>query len=261
MYPANIIDNLNGLDTRIVVLSGFDPSDLTGLQLWLDANDASTLFQDAAKTIPAGNGDVVGAWENKANPGTNDGTQATTAAKPTLHTGVVNGLPIIRFDGTDDFLNIGDLSALTAAEIFIVVKIDNDPPALAAQSGLWSMGTDGVTPDTHFPFTTGDIFDVFGTTVRKPSIIPTIALDQWNIYNVVSISGEWTNRINTVQQHTTGTNTVGFVATAKIGISNGGTFFLDGDIAEIILYNAKLSTEDRTQLNAYLSNKYGITLP
>ena len=189
----------------------FLPTDIAGLQLWLRPNDAATVFQDAAKTIPAGNGDVVGGWEEKSGSGRPDATQTTTAQKGILQTGIANGKSIIRFDGTDDNYDLGDYSDLTAAEIFIVVAVDTDPPVGLSTPGLWTFGSSGTV--TLYPFTDSKIYDSFGSTVRKTTVDPVADLTQFNLYNVVSIAGEWTNRLNGTQLFTTGTNTVGFDAT------------------------------------------------
>ncbi len=242
---------------RIPVLMGavFLPTDLTGLQLWLDANDASTLFQDAAKTTAAGDGDVVGAWADKSGQG-KDATQTTTADKPTLQTGIVNGLPVVRFDGTDDFLNIPDLSALTEGELFVVIKLDADPPVL--NSGAWKFGSTG--QNTFWPTAaTGVIQDSFGSTVRKTVGNLVTSLAQFNIYNVVSRAGEWTANLNGAQEFTTGTNTAGFTNVPRIG-RNGAADFLKGDKAELLLYSPTLSIANRGLIADYLATKYGVTL-
>jgi hypothetical protein len=40
--------------------------------------------------------------------------------------------------------------------------------------------------------------------------------------------------------------------------SQGSTGFLNGDIAEILVYNKKLSTEELNTVRTYLSNKYNL---
>ena len=245
---------------RIVALGAraFLPTGIAGLQLWLDANDAATLFQDAAKTIPADDGDVVGAWADKSGNGL-DATQTTTAAKPTLQFNIVNGKPVIRFDGTDDGLDAGDFSSLTGGEAFIVVKVDADPPPNNFKTGLWDFGASVAA--THFPFNVDStIYDTFGTTARKTTVNPATTLTQFNIYNVTSIANEWTSRLNNTELFTTAINTAGYSATAHLGISSTASAILDGDIAEMILYNAKLIDANRALVNNYLSKKSGIAL-
>lgn len=242
----------------IINKGGFRPNKIAGLQLWLDAADNTTVFQDAAKTIPAGDGDVIGAWADKSGNG-KDATQATTAQKGTYQLGIVNTRPVVRFDGTDDGYEIGDFSSLSGSEVFVVVKIDTDPPPDSVKTGLWDFGTNA--SNTHFPFDLdGKIYDEFGSTTRQVTATSVPSLAQFNIYNVVSIANEWTSRLNNAQLFTTVTNTVGFRATTFLGKNVVSSTFLDGDIAELILYNAKLGAGNRALVNGYLSNKYGVTL-
>ncbi len=224
----------------------FSPTQIAGLKLWLKAD--ALVLNDA---------DPVTTWADASASG-NDATQTTAANKPTYRSNVVNGKPAVRFDGANDFLQFADVfSLLSAGEIFIVVKIDADPPGAAAQTGLWTLGSD--TQNTHFPFTDGTIYDQFGTTVRKATADPTPLLTSFRLYNVSSASGNWTSRLNSSQIFTTATNTVGFTTAPVLGAGVGGaTYFLDGDIAEVILYDAALSSGNRANVESYLNSKYAL---
>lgn len=82
------------------------PADITGLALWFDADDASTLFQDSALTTPASSdNDPVGGWKDKSG-NLYHGLQATSGKRPLLKLNRLGGKPTILFDGTDDFLNL-----------------------------------------------------------------------------------------------------------------------------------------------------------
>jgi hypothetical protein len=74
----------------------FSPLSLTGLQLWLDATDSSSI------TLNSGN---VSEWADKSPEG-NDAMQATAISQPAYETAAVNGLTAVTFDGTDDFLDV-----------------------------------------------------------------------------------------------------------------------------------------------------------
>jgi hypothetical protein len=81
--------------------SSFVPTDAPGLRLWLDANDISTLFQDAGRTIPVvADGNSIGGWSDKSGVG-NHVIQPAGGNQPTYRVGIQNGLPIARFDGND----------------------------------------------------------------------------------------------------------------------------------------------------------------
>jgi hypothetical protein len=76
--------------------------------VWYDPSDLSTLFQDAAMTIPVtASGDPVGLILDKSGNG-NHATQSVSASRPTyMADGVLNW---ISTDGVDDYLNIPSLN-------------------------------------------------------------------------------------------------------------------------------------------------------
>lgn len=83
--------------------AGFDPRSLfaSGEQgVWYDPSDMSTLFQDAAGTIPVtAAGQPVGLMRDKSGRG-NHATQATATSRPILQT--EGGKWYLAFDGVDD---------------------------------------------------------------------------------------------------------------------------------------------------------------
>jgi hypothetical protein len=233
----------------------FSPADLAGLTLWLDANDLTTLWQDSAKTTPvAADGDVVGAWEDKSG-NANDGSQATAGLKPLYKTNIQNGKAIIRFDGVDDLLSLPGLAGLTAAEFFFVLKKAADPASSAGAGGAWHFG---VAVSSHVPWTDGVVYESAGTDTRKTVGNLATDLDQWNLYNVVSRSGEFTVRLNGSPVFTTATNPVELPAAPLLGISFSA-HYLEADLAEVLLYDFVLSPAERGSVEAYLVNKWGLS--
>lgn len=226
----------------------FSPLSLSP-ELWLRFDDYG-LADDAAiatATDLSGNG--------------NDFTQGTADSRPTFKTNIVNGHGVARFDGTADHLAGPDFSSLTAGEIFVIVKIDTDPPAAEAQTGLWHFGDDAVSPNGHFPFTDGAIYEGFGTDTRKTVGDPTPSLaTAFRLYNVVSASGSFAAFLDGTEIFSTGTNTVAFDSAPHIGKSDASLHFLDGDIAEIILFSSPLSAGDKTLLKDYFADRYALTI-
>lgn len=230
------------------------PATISGLYLWHRADTG--LFKDSSFTDPVtADGDTVGGWLDKSGNGRH-WSQGTTSAEPTYKTGIVNGKPVLRFDGTDDAFGTGpDFSAMTGAEVFIVVKGDSDP---SSANGLWSFGTDAAS--THYPFSDGIIYDACFTTARKTVGNPTPALTSFRLYNVVSVSGEWTAFLDGTQLYTTATNTVAGAAAPRLGRgTNSGSYF-DGDIAELIIYSAKLGATNKSAVKSYIATRYGLTI-
>ncbi len=227
-----------------IATSGGGPP-AANLQLWLKA-DAITGLND---------GDRVTTWIDSSG-NSRDATQSVAADKPTYKINIINGKPVVRFAAANtEFMNLPNfLTGFGAGEIFLVVKLNNDPP-VTGSGGIWDFGSDAAS--SHYCFDDGFIYDEFATTARKGTVNPTPSLAAWRLYNVSSQANEWTSRLDGTQIFTTATNTVGWSTTPKIG---GETFFCDGDIAELILYSTVLSTADRTAVKTYIAAKYNLTL-
>lgn len=234
----------------------FTPAHVSGLVLWLRGDRG--LFTDTAGTTPvAAAADAVALWKDQSGLN-NDFSQSTSGNRPTWRTSVVNSQHIVRFDGSNDTLVGPSFSSLTASEMFVVVKIDTDPPGVNTAAGMWYFGSHAT--DSHYPFTDGTIYDAFGTTARKTTVNPTPALTSPRLYNVVSVSGEWTSFLDGTQIYTTATNTVGFATTTYIGSNVAVDRCLDGDIAEFIIYNKKLSSAEKANVEAYIAARYALTI-
>jgi hypothetical protein len=187
-----------------------------------------------------------------------DATSPGPGNRPTFKTAIANGHPIARYlgDGTANHFTLPDTSALTAGEVFIVVKLVEGVPVSLGNCGLWAFGD---TDDTLFPFNSnGKIYECFGTTVRKDAIdITGIDLsDGFHIYNVVSAAGHFEIFIDGVSVFSTGTNTVAFTASPKLGTSHSTGEWFHGDEPEFILYDHDLGNTVRANVTSYLRAKY-----
>ena len=75
-------------------LASISPSNYAGLQIWFDANDSSTLWQDAGGTSPAGPGTAVERWDDKSG---NGHTATRTAGTLSLVGNQINGMSVVHF--------------------------------------------------------------------------------------------------------------------------------------------------------------------
>lgn len=212
----------------------------TGLQLWLKA-DAITGLSD---------GDPVSTWTDQSGNG-NDATQQTAANKPLYKTNIVNGKPVVRFDGTSDLL--ATANTMVSRTIFAVAELDG-----AVAAGFNYLVSNG-----------NDFLDIRwqssgGLNLYRGNNNTNIN-DFTNANGLFFINGVATDAITLGEFHIVSA-TLGSLATnggtaQKIEIS---TYFMsrywDGDIAEIIIYNVALSTSERQSVEHYLANKYGIAL-
>ncbi|MBX3737166.1 MAG: fibronectin type III domain-containing protein [Candidatus Didemnitutus sp.] len=207
----------------------------TGLKLWLDA---STL----------GNADTVSTWRELSGA-SNHATQAAAPARPLVIQNQLAGLPVVRFDGTDDVLQLpGFLSGATAAEVFVVVRAGTFTPA--RNLGLWQFGPG----DSLYSASNGTTLESFGSSVTRSGPVPLQALTQYHTYNISAQAGEWISRVNDIPYVLAAANTVQFRASFQLGVADTGRF--GGDIAEILVFDRVLAPEERESVNRYLNVKY-----
>ena len=264
-----------GLGTGLQNYVPFTPTNLPDLQLWLPAD-----------RINQANNTAVATWSDQSGNGY-DATQGGSAARPTYIASGLNGLPVVRFDGTDDRLSIPSSTATfkflhsDVSTVFIVAKAGTvaDPNTRygilgtnansTLQNGLMITYDDrasqgfnnainsGITNATSWVslnlennYFAANTFQIL--TVRSDPANATL-LDR-SIYN---LNGGVDEKNNT-QNLTLSTSNAGY--NFEIGSTGNFTLPFLGDIAEIIVYNRALNTSELAQVHKYLSMKWGITL-
>jgi hypothetical protein len=222
-----------------------DYTDVTGCQLLLEASRES-----------ASDNDLITTW-NDASGNARHGTNGGGGARPTYKTNIINGRAVMRFNGSTTLFALPNfLTGFTAGELFAVLKIDTDPPGAGGQTGAWGFGNAGFP--MHYPWTDGTIYDDFGSSTRHTTVNPTPSLSSdFRIYNTASEAGAWTSKLDGVTLFSTGTNTVNWRTNPYVGTSdNTGTYWLDGDLALLVLYNSALSSGNRADVMAKITLDY-----
>jgi len=239
---------------------GFTPARISGLQLWLDANN--TLYQDAAKTIPAGDGDVVGAWPDLS--GGNDATQSTTAKKPLLDLDVLgSGYPGVLFDNADDFLTWSDFGLNAMTIYFVTTGVDNG----SADNTLFDLQNDGANPyrvllrldhvqnrnDLFMPII-GNFNGVSDPAGKHLHIFQAIEGGAFTWYYDSSTipdrgptikAGNWIN--NTITD-------------SRIGLTVSDDKPFNGYCHSLLIYSTSHTSAEREPIAAYLADRYGVVL-
>lgn len=253
------------LSRKTMMASGggaWSPADIEGLVLWLDASDSTTLFQDAAGTIPAtADGHPVGRWADKSG-NAHHASQASADARPTLQLAERNDLPVVQFDGVNDLLSTDNvtLSAFTAFYVF----------RASGTAGLLSEQSDNAAqnPGHYLYGSTNATMTVWrGTAMSQKNYTANWSTDNrfrvlTHIFNgthsshLLYASGIALPLTNSVATQDPGTSD----ATAEINIGGrvGGVLPLTGQFGTIIFYNAALSDENRQKVEAYLVAKWNI---
>jgi hypothetical protein len=131
---------------------------------------------------------------------------------------------------------------LTEGHVFIVVKLDADPPA-GTSDGLWYFGTGAAG---RFPFSgDGNIYEQWGSDTRYNSIdagAVGILASQWNTYSIHSATNDWEAKLNGSSLSIQNPNTVAFFTACVLG-DGGVPTYLDGDILEMFIYDHKLADD------------------
>src|SRR4030095_3528859 len=110
-------------------------------------------FWEAALETGLSNNNPMGQFTGQANG--RHWTQSTSGKKPLYKTNQINGLPAVDFDPTSSqFFNGPNMSALTGAHIFAVVRVDADPGP--GSNGLWNLSN---WDNTEFPYVDGVVYD------------------------------------------------------------------------------------------------------
>jgi hypothetical protein len=205
----------------------------------IDYDPARMLLADGALIDAAPNyGPMAGA----------DAVQATEIRKPTYVADVLNGHPVMRFNGSR-FLRVTFASAIPQpTTVFVVGKT----------AGLSQYFIDGKAADT-----TRQAYHITGTGLHNANAganLSSVANDaEFNVSCVLfndTASRIGINGLETVGA--AGTRTMGGLT---IGSNAQNTLYLTGDIARILVYTGALTYAERAQVIRYLGRRYNVTTP
>jgi hypothetical protein len=196
----------------------FDPDSIAGLQGWWKADSLSL-----------SDGDPVTSWTDSSG----NGKTMATGVAPSYQTNELNGLPIVRFDGTDDRLNTA--SGGDVRHLFVVMKVNES--------------------------TFGNFDGVFTGTTTPAHLIGEGGTTNFFAANAIRLNGvaSGTNEAPmNVWAYVTQLKTSGF-ADYQIGRDREAVGReLSADIAEVLAYEFALADADRDAVEAYLANKWGL---
>lgn len=243
--------------------SAFDPLSLSPA-LWLDASDASTLFQDSAGTTPAtADSDVVGMWADKSGNGRHV-TQTTTANKPLLKLAQQNGLNVVLFDGSNDTLTRSIIGSdiFSANQNYIVAVMKQDGTQVNNTVIGWR--TDNTSNRIVIHATYADVIywdSVNQTTSRVSASQPSGWDDAVVILECLrdgSQSAISVNGTQLVSGAAPNSLVVSGTEILNVGSYITGTVPLKGWLLELFVLKNGIGSDSRSTLRAYLNLKWGV---
>jgi hypothetical protein len=234
---------------------------LQGLVLSLSASEL-------ARSLP--NGAAVLSWPNAIGPQV--AAIATGSKSPTLIHSAINGQAALRFDGVDDHLTLpsGFQDFTAGMSLYVVMR----PSALTYAFKIVALGNGagqqnialgragGTSGFQFFNNNAGGTYSWFdtpnGLTVGEASLVSV--QQDGGAAGGTSYAELTKNGVLLLGQQLyvppVTTRAVNYIAKTYW---NEGMF--QGDIAEIILYNSKLTAQEHASVQTYIANKYALTLP
>jgi hypothetical protein len=249
---------LTATESFTLTVNSFSPDNFSGIHLWLDSDDNSTLFQNSTCTgVPDVNiGDGVGCWKDKSNNSTNFSNTAGVSAgtKPKLETGA------IRFNSgiNTDYLGASSYALPTSEfAIFLVTTTtdtncgvlsyandsqNNDFLLFSPNSLKIYMGGSNTSLGNNLA--TNDLFVVSGKkSIGKVNVFADGVGNAGNSYSAAN----WYN-------------TSGTLLISQEQDSTGGGFDLQQtcsmELSEFIIYDREISAVEREKVEGYLACKW-----
>jgi hypothetical protein len=225
--------------------------------LWLDAADASTVYDATSGGNLVSNGGAIARWNDKSGNGRNI-TQATSGNRPVFNTNALNGLSLVNC-GSDDFLsstathNIGTTSVIAA--VF-------RPNTLATSDNLDFVtgGTAGNNLDTHILYRKGDtpvslnLFSGNVLTGTNPLVVntPSLAIGVTN-----GSSSSIRHNGSVIASGNAGAQA--WNSGVLIGKSAATTSYVNAAYAEVVLISGPSTQNNIEKIEGYLAWKWGLT--
>jgi len=231
-----------GLNLRNSYGAGNFNDDLQALGLITTTKMALRL--DASKFGSAVTG--LATWSDSSGNGRN-ATQTTASLRPDVVMNVQNSQPVVRFDGTDDFMTVAH--SYVTGSAFIIAKYNSI--TFNWWDGLYGSATDnggtgiywsGVNTASTWSQETGSQFR--GAQYLNGALTTTALTNpsKFNLYSGVDASPN-------------------SFTSWSIGRDRGiGGRSWEGDIAEVIVYEEALSPFDRKGVEVYLDEKWALGL-
>lgn len=222
--------------------AAFQPSDVSGLVMWFDASTISSPTNS--------NGYLVTNWWDRSSSAYMLYNNAN-AQQPywTNNASRINNKPWLQFDGTDDRLKMATTQLyVQPSTVFIVAYYEY------VASGSTRTFFDGTNSSYR------NTVAVDGNTRPVLNVILTgntiVTSNKWYLFEGTITNGGSEILTNGVSNKT-GDGGVASLSGLYVGCTVFTSSFHMGGIAEILYYNANVSSGDRTKIRTYFTDKYG----
>ena len=276
---ANITAGGQATTAQLAAPSGKTTADFSVGRMWDDENGTDLvdigavlappttdlIIHLAASTLGLANNDPVSSWTDVSPVGTNHATH-TGSARPTYIASGLNGLPTVRFDGSDDYLNFpSGFSTWTAGFTWFFVVT---PTSVTGTDQLISFNNTSnstmlfgrnVTAGGHHVFNSGGSVRYGESTAGMFAINTPVIASLHHPGGAADAAVTAAFRKNNVAWGTCDSYVppVSSKVNNYLGVSSYGPEFWTGDMSEVLIYNRALTDPEITSVYDYLNDKYG----
>ena len=212
----------------------FDPATVSGLEFFGQSDQIGGLSDD----------DLIATWLDQSGNGRNV-TQATGAKKPTYKTGIINGLPVVRCDGSDDYLQSSTWSYIQPITIFVGLQIK----AHNAAQRIFEAGIGAVNRCVLYLQTAPNYAMYAGSNgpVLNIDLNPHVICCVFNgASSLSSVDGG---------SEATGDPGASDPQGITIGANNSGANNAHVDYVDFLIYNSALSVSDKNSIGKYIAGR------
>lgn len=208
--------------------SGFDPSSISGLSLWLDADDASSFSFSS--------GSVISQWRDKSG----NARHATNANSPS-RSATIGGKSAVALSGVNGLTGATWTPPATSTT-FLVMDSNADVQfiPISGTSGSHSLfiahnGSASSVVSTSFTISSARVDRAASTWGTRGAVYTAI-----NGVHLITVVGTSMNSWPRVDLNTW-----------------QSSFVADVNVGELLIYNSSLGTTDRDNVESYLRTKWG----
>lgn len=224
--------------------SGFNPRRLASLGAWYDASDSASVTQSSG----------VSSWADKSGNARNL-LQNSVNSRPAYNSLTLNGLPVITFDGSNDFLQTASTTLNAPHTLLLVARFEN-----AYTSGTQQL-TDGVNGSTLYIARSAASAVTFGTNVGNNANLSSWTT--WAVYAMAVNTGAGNANFyqngSMIANGSGGSNgTAGGITLGRYG--SAGIQYANASFAEFIHYSRILGASELSTVTRYLGRKWAITV-
>ncbi|MBX2844053.1 MAG: VCBS repeat-containing protein [Flammeovirgaceae bacterium] len=234
-----LVANFNSNDVDLLVYS---PIPTENLQMWLAAD------LNVTKDV-AGN---ISSWNDWSAKGSN-AIQLSNTNQPILEENQINGLPSVKFNGVDQFLNFNADYLINSDYAFFVVEARN-----SNKDNNYFIGGNDISPNKGIMagYYKEDIISLGNFDENLGNYLTDYTIPEYAIshFEFSADSGKYLTWNGALMDYSSDQTDLSTYNSPFIGRTLNQYF--DGNIAEVIIYNKWMTEAEREDIFIYLQQKY-----